>query len=115
MTEKIFAIIIIIACSVIWLSAVVGSIGCAIGKRKALKKEWISVKKSLPTEEDGGWVLAHVHINNDIDNFTIVAYYIEGEWFRDADFCKLSDIGITVTHWMPLPEPPKENKITLEV
>lgn len=114
MTETTIAIIIIF-CSVVWLGGVFATIGYAVCKQRMISKTWTSVHEGMPTEEDGDWVLAYVHINDKIDNFEIIAAYVNGEWRRDVDYAKLSALGMTVTHWMPLPEPPKENKFMLEV
>ena len=57
-------------------------------------QEWISVKDRLPIEEDainGGFVLAYT-----AENKVIIALW--------SDVCRFSEF---VTHWMPLPEPPK--------
>ncbi len=33
-------------------------------------------------------------------------YYRGGQWYR-VGTCRADDTRITVTHWMPLPEPPE--------
>ena len=58
-------------------------------------QEWISVKDRLP--EGANTVLAV-----DSDGTTASAYYV-GNWHSGGDL-EEDDI----THWMPLPEPPKE-------
>lgn len=56
--------------------------------------EWISVKDRLPEEDT--WVLVYSrqgrYTNLKVD------YIHGGKWFH----------SFYVTHWMPLPEPPKE-------
>ena len=89
--------------------------GYAAGEQAARAEAWISVKDGPPDSDEYDWVLAYVHINNEIDNFAIIAEYVNGEWRRDVDYANLSALGMRVTHWMPLPEPPKENKFMLEV
>ena len=46
------------------------------------------------------------------DRFYINGYRVKdwhrGEW-NDATGTRLSDAGWTPSHWMPLPEPPKED------
>jgi hypothetical protein len=58
-------------------------------------QEWISVKDRLP--EDASTVLAI-----DSDGTISSAYYV-GRWHSGGDLDEDA-----VTHWMPLPEPPKE-------
>lgn len=70
--------------------------------------EWISVKDRLP--EEGDYVLGIVSGHNGIIKFTdawMLVHYDadEKEWWADE-----YDIeGCSVTHWMPIPEPPKED------
>lgn len=66
--------------------------------------KWISVKERLP--KYGDWVLGigpkkgyHVCEYRGITHFP---YDVDSPWFS-AKGCSL-----TITHWMPLPEPPKE-------
>ena len=60
---------------------------------------WISVKDSLP--KDSRDVLIHTK-----DYAITTGCYIRssGEWWRTGNPCS----RYTVTHWMPLPEPPEE-------
>jgi len=56
--------------------------------------EWVSVKTRLPEETeivivDGG-----------------CAYYRKGEWWTVMEY-PVRPIQWNVTHWMPLPQPPK--------
>ncbi|MDD6937461.1 MAG: DUF551 domain-containing protein [Clostridiales bacterium] len=66
---------------------------------------WISVEERLP--EQNGIYLAHVvHRYCKIDSYwrVCIEYFgIEGTWDSLADIYE-------VTHWMPLPEPPKEDE-----
>ena len=61
------------------------------------EREWISVKDRLPEEDT--WVLVYAkqgfYMNLKVD------YIYHGEWFN----------SLLVTHWMPLPEPPKEGDV----
>lgn len=97
--------------------AVMFAMGYSAGEQAARAEAWINIKDGPPNSDEYDWVLAYVHINNKIDNFAIIAEYVNGEWRRDADYAKLSDLGMTVTHWKPLPEPPQDdnNIILLEV
>lgn len=71
-----------------------------------MMNEWISVKDRLP--EDGELVL--VIADGEYENTKLVgayqlADYSEGEGFILSEFPFAENI--TVSHWMPLPEPPK--------
>lgn len=62
--------------------------------------EWISVKDRLPNEKINCIVhYKHSYCDND-DYWAIGVSFFDGNKFQ---------IGVTykVTHWMPLPEPPK--------
>lgn len=66
--------------------------------------EWISVKDRLP--EEGDWILMYISNYRGVDNFRA------GMYFKDKDgYDWLSAANLfgqpTVTHWQPLPEPPK--------
>lgn len=65
--------------------------------------EWISVEERLP--EDNHSVLVYCPYNKCI--FT--AYYDDfaGEWVHFGG-CMPGEVYYPVSHWMPLPEPPKE-------
>ena len=63
-------------------------------------QEWISVKDRLP-EEKSNYIVhyKHAYCNND-------GYWAIGSCFYDGSKFQM-DWAYTVTHWMPLPEPPK--------
>ena len=74
---------------------------------------WISVKESLPEGE--GWVLAIGLLlkkkkgGNYGWSVPHVAEYRHGRWCDlDGMMPDLEDRSLKITHWMPLPEPPKE-------
>lgn len=63
--------------------------------------EWVSVKDRLPSKKDIGTQFLLYVSNEDGETYFDVSY-----WFgRDVN---LSFTWRNVTHWMPLPEPPKE-------
>ena len=66
------------------------------------KYDWVSVKDRLP--EDGQEVFAYC---SEADSFEMLVLRClsENMWINRA-----LDIYENVTHWMPLPEPPKENE-----
>ena len=55
------------------------------------KSEWISIKERLPEEE------------------TLVLAYINGLYGSYCDVVRWDRFCRHVTHWMPIPEPPKED------
>ena len=65
------------------------------------KSPWISVKDKLPPEEKDGLSIKVLVVStkNKID-FSRYDYDVGG-WIS-------SELDIEFTHWMPLPEPPKE-------
>ena len=79
--------------------------GYAQGKKDAQPK-WINVKDRLPEIREDGSVDAVLVT----DGFLIhMAYCADGLWlFCDSGEMK-EPMFYCVTHWMPLPEPPKED------
>lgn len=72
--------------------------------------EWISVKDRLPDMADSDWVLGVVSGRAGYtmyDNAVVcVGYDPDNSFFLE----EYPDAEITVTHWMPLPEPPEVSK-----
>ena len=63
-------------------------------------QEWISVKERLPQEKVNCIVhYKHAYCDND-DYWAIGMCFYDGEKFR-------VDPAYKVTHWMPMPQPPK--------
>ena len=63
-------------------------------------QEWISVDERLPEEKADCIVhYKHAYCNND-DYWAIGVCFYDGEKFR-------IDLSYKVTHWMPIPQPPK--------
>jgi O-succinylbenzoate synthase len=79
--------------------------------------EWISVKDRLPSHHQ--LVIARnehlrececIFVDNEEMNKVLIKVGIVGEMKKGGDFCHPAKDGRTmnnVTHWMPLPEPPK--------
>lgn len=72
-------------------------------KRKYYRKQkWISVKDRLPKEGETVLVFGYWH-----EKFQPLMCYLiphrKGEWFTNVAGQQV----YTVTHWMPLPQPPK--------
>ena len=59
---------------------------------------WISVKDRLP-EECNQYLVCHER------NMYLAWYSVSGRWYIEEAICEPGYI----THWMPLPEPPKED------
>ena len=64
-------------------------------------KEWISVKDRVP-KNSGHYLVVHQNKHDGSTSIAITAYIKckIGEWW-------LNDYVFNVTHWMPLPQPPK--------
>ena len=86
--------------------------------------EWISVKDKLP-EKDEQYLVYKVYKGPNFNEFGLQEVCgfatnlkdIDDEWFtkKRAGFYEYdSEVGFYepagITHWMPLPEPPKENE-----
>lgn len=68
--------------------------------------KWISVKERLPPEISGEYIIYDEDVN-----LIGVAYYEHTGWeyrFHREDYDDFTHED--VTHWMPLPEPPKTIK-----
>ena len=65
---------------------------------------WISVDESLP--DDSSWVLVYA---DGAVNYTVWHRGVWYDWTEPA--CSNIPHGC-ITHWMPLPEPPKELEAT---
>ena len=72
------------------------------------KQEWINVEERLPDHNEYDWVLVNVAFDED-GSYGVPqpAEYRNGEWFGLGDFHSMGDLYCTVTHWMPIPAPPK--------
>lgn len=79
---------------------------------------WISVKDRLPEIPDGiakseGLITPYILITLVLGEEKIscpgVYRYTTGEWMAFSNYGRLKEITdeYTVTHWMPMPEPPK--------
>ena len=63
-------------------------------------QEWISVKDRLP-EEKVNCIVHYKHAYCDNDDYWAIGFcFYDGEKFR-------IDLLYKVTHWMPMPQPPK--------
>ena len=74
-------------------------------------QEWISVKDRLPDNKEHDWVLAQVVEDNGFMHIPRVMEYRQAkdDWFEETYGWLSKHNGLfSVTHWMPLPNPPKE-------
>lgn len=72
-------------------------------------KRWIPVSERLPDKQHD-WVLVACKLHP--EGFYGVPHIGElrnGVWWCDCYEVPLKDAGVEVTHWMPLPNPPKED------
>lgn len=75
-----------------------------------LAREWISVDERLPDNKEHDWVLAQVVEDNGYMHIPKVMEYRQSknDWFEETyGWLSKHNGAFTVTHWMPLPEPPK--------
>ena len=73
-------------------------------------QEWISVKDRLPDNKEYDWVLAQVVEDNGYMHIPRVMEYrqLKNDWFEETYGWLSEHNGLfSVTHWMPLPKPPK--------
>ena len=76
-------------------------------------QEWISVEDRLPDNKEHDWVLAQVVEDNGYMHIPRVMEYrqLRNDWFEETYGWLSEHNGLfSVTHWMPLPEPPKDAK-----
>ena len=73
-------------------------------------QEWISVDDELPDNKEHDWVLAQVVEDNGYMHIPKVMEYRQqrNDWFEETYGWLSEHNGLfSVTHWMPLPNPPK--------
>lgn len=61
--------------------------------------KWIDVNERLPEHEEGECVEVIAYVKN--------ARCATALYYRDGDFLDEDSNHYNVTHWMPMPEPPK--------
>lgn len=67
-------------------------------------QEWISVKDRLPEDSNDGFADAVLVTDGFVQH---MAYFVGGEW-RFAESGEIKEpMWYRITHWMPLPQPPK--------
>lgn len=67
-------------------------------------QEWISVNDRLPEDSNDGFADAVLVTDGFLQH---MAYFVGGEW-RFAESGEIKEpMWYSITHWMPLPQPPK--------
>ena len=67
-------------------------------------QEWISVQDRLPEDSNYGFADAVLVTDGFVQH---MAYFVGGEW-RFAESGEIKEpMWYRITHWMPLPQPPK--------
>ena len=70
--------------------------------------KWISVKDRLPEHPGYDWVLVQAKMNpEDYYGVPHIAELRNGTWYDEDDLPLEEFRSVIVTHWMPLPQPPK--------
>ena len=82
--------------------------------REGKTSEWINVKDRLPERPVYDWVLVQAKLVP--ENWYGVPHIAElrrGVWYSDGHDTPLEETcGIVVTHWMPLPDKPKQKNVS---
>lgn len=77
--------------------------------RSDIMSEWINVKDKLPDKQD---CYLTYYNTNDYCIIDISGWDMKKQMFVYLDPEYYGDENENITHWMPLPEPPKEDKTT---
>lgn len=72
--------------------------------------QWISVKDRLP-EVAGNYLVCFFNPESNLKRlYSITSIWSRGKWYFDfMEKEKAEDHTLTITHWMPLPNPPKQD------
>ena len=96
-----------------WLEEKIKAIADHLIANGVTVQEWISAKDSPPDNKEYDWVLAQVVEDNGFMHIPKVMEYRQNrnDWFEESYGWLSEHNGLfTVTHWMPLPEPPEDVK-----
>ena len=73
---------------------------------------WINVKDSLPNENDGDvlcWSVKFGDESRSVSSHYVILWYYNGKWRGDSDEDYENNADYHwITHWTPLPEPPRK-------
>lgn len=84
--------------------------GVTFGEDNDVPTKWISVKDRLPNNNEHDWVLAQVVEDSGYMHIPKVMEYRQNrnDWFEETyGWLSEHNGAFIVTHWMPLPQPPK--------
>lgn len=73
-----------------------------------MSDKWISVEDRLPEQDTPVLITQHEYVDVLKQRYFDVCVYLDGGWIdphADSDYIEVYE----PTHWMPLPEPPKED------
>jgi hypothetical protein len=85
---------------------------CALVDRQPTINQWVSVEERLPAEDGRYLVVLHTKRNEEERVKTTMMRFLDGKWKYPHYVPEWlnNEITQTVTHWMPLPELPKQGK-----
>ena len=78
----------------------IGELTEKVSQLEEEQPKWTSVEEKLPENDDN-----YLVFTSDKNEVEIATYYGDGEWLTHD----LTNLTRLVTHWMPLPLPPKED------
>jgi hypothetical protein len=84
--------------------------GVTFAEDNNVPSKWIPVTERLPDNKEHDWVLAQVVEDNGFMHIPKVMEYRQqrNDWYEETyGWLSEHNGAFTVTHWMPLPEPPK--------
>lgn len=70
--------------------------------------EWISIKDRYPDPKDGWVIVSVIDCHDKTRDFPRFAFWDVDEWIDEDDNDFECQDSVRVTHWMSLPDPPKE-------
>jgi hypothetical protein len=76
---------------------------------------WISVKEKLPEERQCVIIYGKWNFQRDDACFVASVVFEDGKFLPHNHDDRLDDDHFIATHWMPLPEPPRQEQVSKEV
>lgn len=82
---------------------------CRMAVDELRKHQWISVEDSLPASSQDRVLIA-------TENGVFYGFYAYSSWFAYGPIrCEVTTLKLPVTHWQPLPEPPKAPEVNADI